>query len=188
MTADPAAVARWADAIMVAIEADQAAGLVPAAVASFSELHDYRDGNMYVIDVLAGAFPVPAEHYGDEYPDGSALGEADQSAADAETEAANAVMAEVDRRLKARAAAAGGDDLDAIRSTAAGLGSWLAIWSARREPDAFARRAASDAVGGIDVALAALYRVRARLITETRRADDEAAARADARLARRPLT
>ena len=103
MTADPAAVARWADRIMVAIEADQAAGLVPYTVAGFGELHDHRDANMYVIDVLAGEFPVPAEHYGDEYPDGAKLDEADQAALDAETEAANAVMGEVDRRLKAKA-------------------------------------------------------------------------------------
>ena len=61
---------------------------------------------------------------------------------------------------------------------------WTGIWEARREPDAFARRCASDAIGAIDAALAALHRTRARLITETRQADDATAARADALLAR----
>ena len=41
MTADAAAVAGYADRIMAAIDTDIAAGRVPAAVASFSALHDY---------------------------------------------------------------------------------------------------------------------------------------------------
>ena len=64
------------------------------------------------------------------------------------------------------------------------LGPWRAIWDTRHEPDAFARRCASDAIGAIDTALAALHRIRARLITETRQADDQSAARADELLAR----
>jgi hypothetical protein len=75
-------------------------------------------------------------------------------------------------------------DVSIARNGVDDLGVGLAVWSYRREPDAHARRAASDAVAAIDAALAALYRVRARLITETRRADDEAAARVDALLAR----
>ena len=43
--------------------------------------------------------------------------------------------------------------LSAIRSAVDDLGAWLAIWSARHEPDAHARRCASDAVGAIDAAL-----------------------------------
>lgn len=81
-----------------------------------------------------------------------------------------------------------GTDLDAalsaIRTVADELGVWLAIWEARREPDAHARRCASDAITAIDSALADLQAIRARLVTETRQADDQAAARADALLAR----
>jgi hypothetical protein len=84
-------------------------------------------------------------------------------------------------------------DLSTVHDAADYLGVGLAIWTARREPDPAARRAAADTIGEIDAALAALYRVRARLITETRRADDEAAVRVDEMLARRrdgprPLT
>jgi hypothetical protein len=73
--------------------------------------------------------------------------------------------------------------LSAIRTAADSLGPWLAIWQARHEPDAHARRCASDALGAIDAALAGLYGIRARLVGETRRADDETAARADELLA-----
>ena len=69
--------------------------------------------------------------------------------------------------------------LSAIRSAVDDLGAWLAIWSARHEPDAHARRCASDAVGAIDAALTELHGIRARLISETRQADDAAAARVD---------
>jgi hypothetical protein len=84
-------------------------------------------------------------------------------------------------------------DLSVVRGRVGDLGVGLASWSYRREPDAAARRAASDAIDAIDEATAALGRVRARLITETRRADDEAAVRVDELLARtrgspRPLT
>jgi hypothetical protein len=76
------------------------------------------------------------------------------------------------------------DDLSTVHNAADYLGVGLAVWSYRREPDAHARRAAANTIGEIDAALAALHRIRARLITETRRADDEAAARVDALLAR----
>ncbi len=75
-------------------------------------------------------------------------------------------------------------DLSAATSAVEGLGVLLAIWQARAEPDARARRCASDAITAIDTALAALHQIRARLISETRRADDQAAARADALIAR----
>ena len=73
--------------------------------------------------------------------------------------------------------------LSAVRSSADDLGAWLAIWSARREPDAHARRCASDAVDAIDAALIELHGIRAQLVGEIRRADDQAAARVDALLA-----
>ena len=41
------------------------------------------------------------------------------------------------------------------------LAAWLAIWQARQEPDAVARRHASDAVDAIDAMLADLHQVRA---------------------------
>jgi hypothetical protein len=81
-----------------------------------------------------------------------------------------------------------GRDLDAalsvIHSSVDSLGPWLAIWEARREPDAFARRCASDAIDAIDAALAALHSIRGELVGQVRRADDEVAARADVLLAR----
>jgi hypothetical protein len=75
-------------------------------------------------------------------------------------------------------------DLAKAYSAVEGLGVLLARWQARAEPDADARRCASGAVAAIDTALAALHRIRARLIDETRRADDQALARADELLAR----
>jgi len=74
--------------------------------------------------------------------------------------------------------------LSAVSASVDDLGAWLAIWSARREPDAHARRCASDAVDAIDAALIELHGIRARLITDIRRADDQAAARVDALLTR----
>jgi hypothetical protein len=76
------------------------------------------------------------------------------------------------------------DDLAVIHNAADNLGPRLAIWQARREPDAFARRAANDALDAIDAAIDALHRIRARLVTDTRRADDETAVRVDELLAR----
>jgi hypothetical protein len=72
----------------------------------------------------------------------------------------------------------------APRSRVDELGAWLAIWSARHEPDAHARRCANDAMDAIDAALRDLHAIRARLVSEIRQADDAAAARADALLRR----
>ena len=74
--------------------------------------------------------------------------------------------------------------VSAVRSRVDDLGAWLAIWSARTEPDAHARRCASSAVDAIDATLAGLHGIRARLIGEIRASDDETAVRADALLAR----
>jgi hypothetical protein len=76
------------------------------------------------------------------------------------------------------------DALSAIRSHADDLGAWLGIWENRKEPDAHARRCASDAVDAIDAALRDLHRIRQQLISEIRDSDDATAARADALLAR----
>ena len=76
--------------------------------------------------------------------------------------------------------------LSAIRSSVDDLGVWLVVWSARTEPDAHARRCASDAIDALDAALAELHGIRARLISEVRQADDRAAARVDAMLAGMP--
>jgi hypothetical protein len=75
--------------------------------------------------------------------------------------------------------------LSALLEHAENLGAWLGIWENRREPDAFARRCASDAVDAIDAMLRDLYLVRGRLTSEIRQADDATAARADTLLARR---
>lgn len=64
------------------------------------------------------------------------------------------------------------------------LSTWLTIWEHRSEPDAVARRRASDAIGAIDAALLALHDIRARLVAEVRAADDATATRADALLNR----
>jgi hypothetical protein len=77
------------------------------------------------------------------------------------------------------------DALSVIREHAENLGTWVAIWEARKEPDAFARRCASDAVDAIDAMLRDLYLVRGHLTSEIRQADDATAARADTLLARR---
>ena len=70
------------------------------------------------------------------------------------------------------------DALSAIREHAEDLGVWLGIWEHRTEPDAHARRCASDAVIAIDAALSALHAIRARLTGEIRASDDARAARA----------
>jgi len=69
--------------------------------------------------------------------------------------------------------------LSALRDHVDDVGTWLGIWSNRKEPDAHARRCAADAVDAIDAMLRDLYLVRGRLITEIRRAEEVAAARAD---------
>jgi hypothetical protein len=75
-------------------------------------------------------------------------------------------------------------DLSVTRAAVDDIGVWRAIWDARREPDAFARRCAADAIDAIDTALAALHRIRAEWVSQVRQADDAAAARADQLLAR----
>lgn len=74
--------------------------------------------------------------------------------------------------------------LSEIREHVEDLAVALAIWENRKEPDAQARRCVSDAVDAIDSMLCTLYGVRAQLVAEIRQADDAAAARADALLAR----
>jgi hypothetical protein len=76
------------------------------------------------------------------------------------------------------------EPLSALREHVENLAAWIAIWEARKEPDAFARRCAADAVDAIDSALVALHRVRARLVTEVRAADDATAERVDELLRR----
>jgi hypothetical protein len=69
-------------------------------------------------------------------------------------------------------------DLSVILDSAENIGPRVAIWQTETGPrSAHARRAAADAITAADDLLAATYRVRARLITETRRADDELLAR-----------
>jgi hypothetical protein len=75
--------------------------------------------------------------------------------------------------------------LSAIRNNVEDLGTWLAIWEARREPDAHARRCAADAVDAIDGALRDLYAIRQQLISEVQQADRATTARVDALLAGR---
>jgi hypothetical protein len=75
-------------------------------------------------------------------------------------------------------------DLSAVGDAVDNLGPWIAIWEARREPDAHARRCANDAIDAIDAALAALHRLRGELVGQVRQADDATAARVDALLAR----
>jgi hypothetical protein len=79
-----------------------------------------------------------------------------------------------------------GDALSTIRDHVADLGVSLGIWAGRSEPDARARRAASDAIDAIDAALAELHRIRQQLVSEIRQADDATAERADALLATKP--
>jgi hypothetical protein len=69
--------------------------------------------------------------------------------------------------------------LSALRDHVDDLGAWLAIWEGRHEPDAHARRCASDAVDAIDAALREMHTLRSRLVGEIRTADDASAARAD---------
>ena len=74
--------------------------------------------------------------------------------------------------------------LSALRENVENLAVWVAIWEARAEPDAHARRCANDAMSAIDAALRDLRALRSRLVSEIRGSDEAAAARADALLAR----
>jgi hypothetical protein len=73
--------------------------------------------------------------------------------------------------------------LSAAREAVDYIGVGRAIWDARHEPDAFARRCAADAIDAIDTALASLHRIRAEWVSQIRQADDQAAARVDQLLA-----
>jgi hypothetical protein len=75
-------------------------------------------------------------------------------------------------------------DLLAVHNAVDNLGPWLAIWQARREPDAHARRCASDAIAALDELVAAAYRIRGRLVGEVVEADRATAIRVDALLTR----
>ena len=90
--------------------------------------------------------------------------------------------------LQAAQGRAGADAYDgplsALATHAEDLGTWLGIWCNRAEPDAHARRCASDAVDAIDSMLRDLHKIRARLIGEIRRSDDLRAAAVDELLAR----
>jgi hypothetical protein len=74
--------------------------------------------------------------------------------------------------------------LSAIRDRVEDLAVALGIWCNRTEPDAHARRAATDAVDAIDAAIGHLHKVRRELVADIREADDRAAARADDLLTR----
>ncbi len=54
--------------------------------------------------------------------------------------------------------------LSALRPHVEDLAAWLAVWEARHEPDAHARRCASDAVDAVDAMLRDLHQVRARAV------------------------
>ncbi len=66
------------------------------------------------------------------------------------------------------------------------LAAALERWAARdgTKADAGARQAANTAMDTLDAALAELHQLRARLISEIRVSDDQAAARVDELLAR----
>lgn len=81
---DAQRVQSYADKIMAMVGSDIAAGIVPAAVASFSALHDYVDANEYVLQAMPGI--------------------ADDFASESAAELCNAVTGEVDRRLSERSA------------------------------------------------------------------------------------
>jgi len=74
--------------------------------------------------------------------------------------------------------------LSAIRDNVEDLAVFTAIWVNRREPDAHARRCASQAIDAIDAAIRELHHIRQQLISEVQQADRATAARADALLVR----
>ena len=75
--------------------------------------------------------------------------------------------------------------LSSIRNHIEDLASQITAWEARKEPDAHARRAASQAVDAIDTSLQALLALRQSLVSEIHQADEANAARVDALLAGR---
>jgi hypothetical protein len=91
--------------------------------------------------------------------------------------------ADAEIRLAAAMTASPYDEpLSALRENTENLATWIAIWEAREEPDAHARRCANDAMDAIYAMLRDLHTVRARLVGEIRHADDATAQRADAML------
>jgi hypothetical protein len=77
----------WADLVMRRVELDR----IPGFVASFSELHDHVDANVYLIDIVGPDFPQAPE-------------DAEIMFSDEDVAASNAVSNEVSLRLAARAA------------------------------------------------------------------------------------
>ena len=91
----------YADKIMAEIDADIQAGLVPATVASFSELHDYVDANDYALGAVPFSGP-PCTCVRTTADPGCHC--AYSEAWDAYMEYLNAVESEVSSRLAARTA------------------------------------------------------------------------------------
>jgi hypothetical protein len=81
---------------------------------------------------------------------------------------------------------AGGAAVEAIRGQVDDLGAALAVWEARSEagPEPDVRRAANLAMDSLDAALAGLYTVRQRLVSQIRASDDARAVRVDELLAK----
>ena len=78
----------YADAIMVMIDEDMAGGYVPGDVDSFSALHDHVDANMYYLQAMGVEFATDPASNG----------------------LVNAVLDEVDRRLRARGGEVSGQE------------------------------------------------------------------------------
>lgn len=77
-----------------------------------------------------------------------------------------------------------GDLIADIRDNVGQLAVSSAIWDYRGDkPDAFHLKARNDAVDAIDAMMRDLHKVRAQLVAEGRKAQDELNARVDARLA-----
>lgn len=74
----------------------------------------------------------------------------------------------------------------AIGGHTATLAHALTLWAVRDDsrPQAEVRKAANTAMDALDAALALLYELRSRLLTEIRESDDQTAVRVDAMLAR----
>lgn len=83
--------------------------------------------------------------------------------------------------------AAYADSTSIILDLSGDVAAFTAIWAMRDDSkaDANARRAASDAMDAIDRMTRELYRLRERLVSDIRAADDASAARVDAMLAAR---
>jgi hypothetical protein len=89
----------YADRIMAEIDDDIKAGLIPATVASFSELHDYVDANDYALEAVPFSGP-PCTCVRTTVNPGCSCAYAD--AWDEYMQYLNTVESEVSRRLQAR--------------------------------------------------------------------------------------